>query len=61
MSKNKLPVQVSLQGKALQIVLDEQKKYTDRDIIRGKGKLINQLLTELYEIKNKSSKQIKYT
>lgn len=52
MKEKKIKTQVSLMGKALEIVLSEQKKYKEGDTVRGKSKVINQLLTELYDIKN---------
>lgn len=42
-------VDVSLEGKALEIVLEEQARLVKKKTPRGKQKVINMLLTELYE------------
>lgn len=55
MKEKKLKVQVTLKGNALNLVLFEQKKYQEQDTIRGKNKLINQLLCELSEFRLKAS------
>ena len=47
MKEKKLKVQVTLTGRALELVLSTQKKYENDDSIRGKSKIINQLLTKL--------------
>ena len=52
MKEKKLKVLLTLRGEALNIVLLEQKKYTEQDSIRGKNKIVNQLLTELSVVRN---------
>ena len=42
-------VQVNLEGKASEIILSEQSKYVKQGKTMGKERLINVLLTELYE------------
>lgn len=46
-------VQVKLEGESLQIVLDEKKKYVEKNKTIGKAIIINRLLCELYKLKNK--------
>lgn len=52
-SKNGLRVDVSLEGKALELVLEEQAKLVKNKTPKGKQKVINMLLTELYQRRDK--------
>lgn len=42
-----------LSGKAKLLVLQEKDKAKEKKIIRGKSVIVNSLLIELYELKNK--------
>ena len=53
MAKKKVVVQVTLSGNALKLVNEEQEKYKSQDLIRGKSKIVNTLLSKLYESNSK--------
>lgn len=42
-----------LTGKAKILVLQEKDKAEEKKIVRGKSVIVNSLLTELYELRNK--------
>ena len=50
-NKGHTMVLVDLEGNALDLVLAEKKRYRDEDRQASKSKIINRLLTELYNIK----------
>lgn len=55
LKEKKITVMVKLTGNALLIVNEEQKRYEKKDIIRGKSKIINLLLSKLWKQKPKNN------
>jgi len=52
--KEKLTVTVELTGKALQLVINEKKRYKREERIGGKSLIINRLLSDMYDLKTKN-------
>jgi hypothetical protein len=59
--KATVKTQVTLVGAAKDLVLSEQKKYRSKKQIRGKNKLINQLLCELAGLRQIKPSQTLHT
>jgi hypothetical protein len=50
-TKKRLEVRVKLENKGLILVREEQVKYKKKKQIRGKNKIVNILLAELYDLR----------